>query len=140
MSKRSFVDTNILLYAHDRSAGDKHEMARSLVERLWEERSAVISTQVLQELYVNLRRQATRPLSRLGAAAVIEDYLAWEVVVNDGKSILGALEIERAHRLSFRDALIVQAAATSRAEVLYSEDLNAGQRFGGIVVRNPFGA
>ena len=138
MSKRSFVDTNILLYAHDRSAGDKHEMARSLVERLWEERSAVISTKVLQELYVNLRSQATRQLSRARAAAVIEDYLAWEVVVNDGKSILEALELERAYVLSFWDALIVQAAITSRAEVLYSEDLNAWQRFGAIVVRNPF--
>jgi len=138
MSERSFIDTNILVYAHDRSAGDKHEMARQLVEHHWEERSAVISTQVLQELYVNLRRQATRPLSRARAAAVIEDYLAWEVVVNDGKSILEALELERAYVLSFWDALIVQAAITSRAEVLYSEDLNAGQRFGAIVVRNPF--
>jgi len=138
MSERSFIDTNILVYAHDRSAGDKHEMARRLVEHHWEERSAVISTQVLQELYVNLRRQATRPLSRARAAAVIEDYLAWEVVVNDGKSILEALELERAYVLSFWDALIVQAATTSRAEVLYSEDLNAGQRFGAIVVRNPF--
>ena len=140
MSERSFVDTNILVYAHDRSAGEKHETARHIVERLWEERSAVVSTQVLQELYVNLRRQATKPLSRSRAAAIIEDYLSWDVVVNDGNSILGALEIERAHRLSFWDALIVQAAINSRAEVLYSEDLNAGQRFGGMVVRNPLQA
>jgi predicted nucleic acid-binding protein len=137
MSERVFVDTNILVYAHDRSAGTKHELARQLLERLWEERSAVISTQVLQELYVNLRRQAAKPLSRARAAAIIEDYLSWEVVINDGKSILEALEIERAHRLSFWDALIVQAAIASRAEVLYSEDLNDGQRIAGVRVRNP---
>lgn len=138
MSERSFVDTNILVYAHDSSAGIKHTVARELVERLWEERSAAISTQVLQELYVRLRRQATRPLARSRAVAVIEDYLAWSVVVNDEKSILRALELERANRISFWDALIVQAAIASRAAVLLSEDLNDGQRFEGVEVRNPF--
>jgi predicted nucleic acid-binding protein len=69
---------------------------------------------------------------------VIEDYLAWKVVVNDGKAILEALEIERAHKLSFWDALIVQAAISSRATVLYSENLKHGQRFAGVEVRNPF--
>ena len=137
MSERSFVDTNILVYAHDRSAGEKHEMARHLVERLWEERSAVISTQVLQELYVSLRQKASKPLSRSRAAAIIEDYLSWDVVVNDGNSILEALEIERAHHLSFWDALIVHAAITSRAGVLYSEDLNDGQKIAGVRVKNP---
>jgi predicted nucleic acid-binding protein len=137
MSGRSFVDTNILVYAHDTAAGRKHVAARKLVETLWEQRSGVISTQVIQELYVSLRRQATRPLSRSRAVAVIEDYLAWDVVVNDGRSILEALEIERAHRLSFWDALIVQAAIGSRAAVLYSEDLNDGQLIAGVEVRNP---
>jgi predicted nucleic acid-binding protein len=137
MSERSFVDTNILVYAHDSSAGDKHKLARELVERLWEERSAAISTQVLQELYVRIRRQATRPLPRSRAVALIEDYLAWRVVVNDERSILGALELERAHRISFWDALIVQAAITSRAAVLYSEDLNDGQQISGVRVQNP---
>ena len=137
MSERSFVDTNVLVYAHDRSAGEKHEKARRLVERLWEERSAVISTQVLQELYVSLRQKASKPLSRSRAAAIIEDYLSWDVVVNDGNSILEALEIERAHHLSIWDALIVHAAITSRAAVLYSEDLNDGQKIAGVRVKNP---
>ena len=138
MRERVFVDTNILVYAHDLSTGAKNELARDLVERLWEERSAAISTQVLQELYVNLRSISGKPLSRASAAAVIEDYLAWRVVVNDEKSILGALELERAHRISFWDALIVHAAISSRAAILYSEDLNDGQRFGSVQVRNPF--
>jgi predicted nucleic acid-binding protein len=138
MRERVFVDTNILVYAYDSSSGAKNDQSRELVERLWEERSAAISTQVLQEFYVNLRSLSEKPLSRARAAAVIEDYLAWNVVVNDGRAILEALEIERAHKLSFWDALIVQAAISSRASVLYSENLNHGQRFSGVEVRNPF--
>ncbi len=56
MSDRCFVDTNILMYAHDSAAGEKHERAKALVEELWQARSGVVSTQVLQELAVNLRR------------------------------------------------------------------------------------
>lgn len=63
MSDRAFVDTNILVYAHDRAAGDKHRAARELVEKLWECRTGVVSTQVLQELYVIVRRKARQPLS-----------------------------------------------------------------------------
>jgi predicted nucleic acid-binding protein len=62
MSDKFFVDTNILIYAHDTAAGTKHERARALVEELWRERSGVVSTQVLQELCVNLRRKTGRPL------------------------------------------------------------------------------
>ena len=61
-SDKDFVDTNILMYAHDTSAGAKHERARALVEELWRDRTGVISTQVLQELCVNLRRKAGNPL------------------------------------------------------------------------------
>lgn len=56
MSDKAFVDTNVLVYAHDAAAGRKHDLAAQLVERLWQDRAAVLSTQVLQELYVNLRR------------------------------------------------------------------------------------
>ena len=91
MSGRTFVDTNILVYAHDTSAGAKHDVARSLVERLWHERTGAVSTQVLQELYVSLRRRAGRPLAREDAHAVVTDYLRWEVVVNNGQSILDAI-------------------------------------------------
>lgn len=62
MSDRYVVDTNILMYTHDTSAGVNHERAKALVEELWRERSGVVSTQVLQELTVNLRRKAGRPI------------------------------------------------------------------------------
>ena len=137
MSASCFVDTNILVYAHDRSAGEKHRRARDLVSSLWHDRSAAISTQVLQELYVNLRRKAGRPLASDEARSLIADYLRWDVVVNTGESILDAMEIESRHQISFWDALIVQAAAAAGVEVLYSEDLGHGQSYGSVRVMNP---
>jgi predicted nucleic acid-binding protein len=137
MSDRYFVDTNILMYAHDSSAGAKHERARALVEELWRERTGVVSTQVLQELSVNLRRKASRPLDPKATRDVIADYLTWQVVVNDGDSILEALDLEARHRISFWDALVVQAAQASGAKVLYSEDLSDGHKYGSVQVVNP---
>jgi predicted nucleic acid-binding protein len=137
MSARYFVDTNILMYAHDTAAGAKHERARELVEDLWQSRKGVVSTQVLQELAVNLRRKARRPLDAKATRQVIVDYLAWHVVQNGGDSILEALEVEDRYKISFWDALIVQAAESAGAEVLYSEDLSDGQRYGSVRVVNP---
>jgi len=138
MSARFFVDTNILLYAHDVVAGDKHERARSLVEELWDTRAGVVSTQVLQELAVNLRKKARKPLGARATRELVSDYLAWQVEVNDGDSILEALDIEARYQVSFWDALIIQAANASGAEILYSEDLSDGQHYGTTRVVNPF--
>jgi predicted nucleic acid-binding protein len=132
-----FVDTNILLYAHDRSAGLKHERCRQLIERLWTSGQGVLSTQVLQELCINLRRKIARPLPVEEIRHIIEDYLSWEIVVNTPASVLHALEIEVRCETSFWDALILQAAESSGAAVLYSEDLAAGQKYGAVQVINP---
>jgi predicted nucleic acid-binding protein len=138
MSDRYFVDTNILMYAHDTAAGEKHARAKALVEDLWQNRSGVVSTQVLQELAVNLRRKAKRPLDARATRDVVSDYLAWQVVVNGGDSILEVLELEARYQISFWDALVIQAAQTAGADVLYSEDLSDGQRYGSVKVENPF--
>jgi predicted nucleic acid-binding protein len=137
MSDRYFVDTNILVYAHDTSAGAKHERAKALVEDLWRQRSGVVSTQVLQELCVNLRRKAGHPVDLRTAREIIADYLSWDVVTNTGESILEALQLEEHYQISFWDALIVQAAEASGAAVLYSEDLSDGQTYRGVRVVNP---
>jgi predicted nucleic acid-binding protein len=137
MSDRYFVDTNILMYAHDTAAGDKHVRARTLVEGLWERRSGVVSTQVLQELAVNLRRKAKKPLDSKATRDVVSDYLAWQVVVNGGDSILEALDLEARYQISFWDALVIQAAQVAGAEILYSEDLSDGQKYGTVRVKNP---
>src|SRR5579862_721921 len=137
MPDKYFVDTNILLYAHDRSAGLKHERARQLIERLWISGQGVLSTQVLQELCINLRRRIARPLSVEEIRSLIQDYLSWEIVVNDPASVLRALEIEVRHNTSFWDALVLQAAESAGAAILYSEDLAARQKYGPVQVINP---
>ena len=139
MSGRVFVDTNVLIYAHDISTGAKHEKARSLVERLWQERTGAVSTQILQELYVSLRHKAARPLASEEARALVADYLRWEVVVNSGESILDAIVLEQRYGISFWDALVVHSARTCGAELLYSEDLSDGQAYDSVRVVNPFG-
>jgi predicted nucleic acid-binding protein len=115
----------------------KHERARAIVEELWRTRSGVVSTQVLQELCVNLRRKAGRPLDLKTTREIVTDYLSWEVVVNTGESILEALEIESQHGISFWDALVIHAAASSGAAVLYSEDLADGRTYSSVRVVNP---
>ena len=140
MSDRYFVDTNVLMYAHDSAAGEKYQRAKALVEKLWETRAGVVSTQVLQELAVNLRRNAKKSLDAKATRDVISDYLTWQIVVNGGDSILEALDLEAKYQISFWDALIVQAAHVSGAAVLYSEDLSDGQAYGAVRVINPFRA
>jgi predicted nucleic acid-binding protein len=137
MSDRYFVDTNILMYAHDTSAGEKHERAKALVEELWRDRTGVVSTQVLQELSVNLRKKARRPLDAKATRDIVADYLTWQVIVNGGESILEAIDLEMRYRISFWDALVIQAAELSGAEILYSEDLSDGQKYGSVQVINP---
>jgi predicted nucleic acid-binding protein len=137
MSDKYFIDTNILMYAHDRSAGLKHDRARQLIERLWISGQGVLSTQVLQELCINLRRKIPRPLPVGELRRLIQDYLSWEIVVNTPTSVLDALEIEVRYKTSFWDALVLQAAESSGATVLYSEDLAAGQSYGTVQVINP---
>jgi len=137
MAEKYFVDTNILIYAHDRTAGLKHERARQLVERLWTSGQGVLSTQVLQELCVNLRRKVANPIPVDEIRRLIQDYLSWEIVVNSPEAVIHALEIEVRYKTSFWDALILQAAEQSGAAVLYSEDLAGKQTFGTVRVVNP---
>lgn len=134
---KAFVDTNILVYAHDLAAGEKHTRARSLVERLWNDRCGVLSTQVLQEFYVNIRKKARAPVSPADAKQWLADYLNWEVVVNDTNAVIEAIDWEERYQISFWDALILQAASSAGAEILYSEDLNHGQHYENLRVQNP---
>jgi len=137
MSDKYFVDTNILMYAHDTTAGEKHERAKAVVEELWRTGSGIVSTQVLQELCVNLRRKTARPPDAKKTRDLISDYLTWRVVVNSEESILAALDLEERHQIAFWDALVIQAAQASGADVLYSEDLSDGHMYGSVRVVNP---
>ena len=137
MNDKVFVDTNILVYAHDLISGAKNERARALMEKLWNTGDGVLSTQVLQELCVNLQRKVRNPLTIEETRSLIEDYLEWQIVVNTPDSVIGALMIEARHQISFWDALIVHAAERSGAAILYSEDLSDGQIYGSVRVVNP---
>lgn len=136
MNDKYFVDTNILVYAHDHAAGDNHR-ARALIEKLWNSGGGVLSTQVLQELCVNVRRKSGHPLSVEETRRLIQDYSSWTIMINTAESVIEALDIESRYNISFWDALIVQAAGSSGATVVYSEDLAHGQSYGSVRVVNP---
>jgi predicted nucleic acid-binding protein len=138
MSGKIFVDTNILVYAHDLDAGEKHETAKEIIIQLWESRSALISTQVLQELYVTLTRKIPQPLDGSMVRRILSSYLSWEIIVNEPEIILQAGEIEESYMISFWDALIVAAAFSGNASTLFTEDLNHGQYIEGVLIKNPF--
>jgi predicted nucleic acid-binding protein len=137
MADKYFVDTNILLYAHDSSGGVKRDRARQVIERLWSTGEGVLSTQVLQELCVNLRRKVARPLPVDEVRSLIQDYLSWEIVVNTPQSVIQALEIAVRYKISYWDALVLQAAESCGAAILYSEDFSTGQNYGAVQVINP---
>lgn len=138
MSAKVFLDTNILIYAHDRDAGAKRDTAVALLRDLWERRCGVVSTQVLQEFYVNVTRKIATPLSRSQTRGLLRNYLSWQIETNVPETILAASEIEERHRLSFWDAMIVASAVRSGAERLLTEDLNHDQVIEGVRVQNPF--
>ncbi|MEO7189717.1 MAG: PIN domain-containing protein [Vicinamibacterales bacterium] len=135
---RTFVDTNVLIYAHDVDAGRKHEVAERLIRGLWTDRAGVLSTQVLQEFYVNVTRKIRKPLTKPEARSVLDTYAPWCVEGITTADIKAAFQIEDHARLGFWDALIVAVAARSGARRLLSEDLNAGQTVAGVTIHNPF--
>ena len=112
--------------------------ARRVIRELWEEGAGALSTQVLQEFYVNVRRKSRKPISIRSARSLVADYMAWDPVVNDGTSILEAMDAERRHKISFWDALIVVAAQKCEADVILSEDFSHGQKYGSVRIVNPF--
>ena len=135
---RTFVDTNVLIYAHDIDAGRKHDVAKAVLRDLWAERAGVLSTQVLQEFYVNATRKLKKPLARQEARTVVETYAAWCVEGITPADVSMAFQIEDRARVGFWDALIVAVAVRCGARRLLSEDLNAGQRIAGLTIHNPF--
>jgi predicted nucleic acid-binding protein len=137
MSGKTFIDTNVLIYAHDIDALAKNEIARAALRELWSERTGVLSMQVLQEFYVNVTRKIKSPLSKDSARSVVSNYLPWCMETTPAE-ISSAFRIEDESQIGFWDALILSSALKSGATRILSEDLNAGQRIAGILVENPF--
>jgi predicted nucleic acid-binding protein len=137
MSDKTFVDSNVLVYAHDVDAREKHEIAQAILRELWSERNGVLSLQVLQEFYVNVTRKIPHPLPKPAARSVVNTYTTW-CMETTPTELATAFRIEDENRIGFWDALIVAAASKSGARRVVSEDLNDGQVIRGVRIENPF--
>lgn len=135
---KTFVDTNVLVYAHDAQAGSRHVTARRVLGELWDSRHGSLSTQVLQEFYAVATRKLKPALPRREARALVAAYGEWCDVATEPQLIVAASRLEEEHTLAFWDALIVAAALRADARVLISEDLQDGRQFGSLRVANPF--
>lgn len=138
MKDKVFLDTNIIVYAHDRSSGDKHAAAREIMDHLWESREGVISVQILQEFFVCVTKKIAKPLPIKNARILLEYLSSWDVVTNDKYITLKAIDLQEKYRFSFWDSLVIQAAIKGGATILMSEDLPDGKVVEGLKIVNPF--
>jgi len=137
MSDVVFVDSNILIYAHDADAGPKRDRAVEKLRGLWDSGAGRLSVQVLQEFYVNVTRKLATPVSRSTAREVVSSYGAWVREPTTSATVIRAIDIAEMAQLMFWDALIVASAEEMQATHIYSEDLNAGQTIAGVKLVNP---
>ncbi len=133
-----FVDSDILLYAHDNSAGPKHARSRELLRQLWQSGDGCVSTQVLEEFALQATRCVARPLEPSVAAQILSDLAVWQVHRPSAGNLADALRLAEAQAMSFWDALVITSAVQLGCETLWSERLPAGRRFGPVVLRCPF--
>lgn len=131
-----FVDTNVILYACDASAVQKHDLSVGLLARLAANKSGVLSIQVLMELYSNATRKFR--MSSDEAEAVLDDFADWRLHRPDYASIIEAVQLQRRYKLAWYDAMILNSAIESDCSILWTEDFSDGQRFGDLVIRNPY--
>jgi predicted nucleic acid-binding protein len=138
IDEQAFVDTNVLVYAFDRTDSNKKQTAQKLITHLGDKDLLRLSTQVVQELFVTLTRKVTQRCSSQEAIEILDHLAVWPLVQIDYSAIKAAVSVSDEARISFWDALVVVAAARSGASILYTEDLNDGQEILGVKVRNPF--
>jgi predicted nucleic acid-binding protein len=137
MNAKTFVDTNVLVYAYDEREGYKQEAATRILHSLRQERSGTLSMQVLQEFYSTVTRKLATPLPKDKARLIVDRFAYW-CVETTPEEIKRAFRIEDEARIGFWDALIIAAAIKSGATRILSEDLNPGQTIAGIQIENPF--
>ncbi len=135
---RQFVDTNVLVYAHDVSASAKHERAKVLLADLWAQGQGCLSIQVLQEFYVNITAKVRRPLDPETARQRVEDLGFWTIHSPTPDDVVAAIRLQQSARLSFWDAMVVVSAQRLECPTLWSEDLQPGQIILGVTITNPF--
>ena len=131
-----FVDTNIFVYAHDGGACRKHDRSVELLTRLFDEGTGAVSVQVLQEFYAAVTRKLGMPAQQ--AEDVIADLSGWTIHCPRHQDVLRASRLHRRYKIGWWDAVLVNSAIELGSDVLWSEDLTNGQRYGTVTVRNPF--
>ena len=136
MSEREFLDTNVLIYAHDARDPRKRASAQELLLRLLRERRGVLSTQVLQEFFAAATRKLGMPseVARLN----VSSYARFDVVSLSVPDLIAAIDLHRLHHLTIWDALIVRAALNGACTTLHSEDMQDGRTIDALVVHDPF--
>ena len=137
-ASRIFVDTNVLVYVFDDAEAQKQARARACLEHEQDAHELVVSTQVLQELYVALTKGSAPITTPEVAEQAVRAAAGYTVLQVDAGLVLNAIAATRKHQHSFWDALVLQTAAAGRCDVVLSEDLNDGQVVDGVRVRNPF--
>jgi predicted nucleic acid-binding protein len=133
-----FVDTSVLIHAHDLDSGLKRAIAEQVLKQLWQDETGVISTQVLLEFYAALTSGSASPVPRRAARDLVHAYTVWPLITLDAADILAASDFEERYRLNFRDAQIVVAARKSGATLLLSDSLQPYRPIAGLEVQNPF--
>ncbi len=139
-SPREFIDSNVLVYGHSATSGVRWERASALLTRLWESETGCLSIQVLQESFVTLTRKVSEPLPPAQAGKVVEEYGRWTVHSPLADDVVAAIDLSTRLRISLWDAMIVRSAHSLGCQTLWTEDLNDGQSYAGVTVRNPFAA
>ena len=137
MSDVVFVDSNILVYAHDADAGPKRDRAVKSLRLLWESGAGRLSVQVLQEFYISVTRKLAAPGARSTAREVVSSYGAWVHEPTTPDTVTRAIDIAEMAQIMFWDALLVASAEQAKATHVYSEYLNAGQIIAGVKIVNP---
>lgn len=133
-----FVDTNVMGYAYDTADPAKQARAIEVLEDLWERAEGVVSTQVLQELYVVLTRKFAEPLTPAAARRVVAMYAIWPRDDPTPATVLAASELTERDSVSFWDGMILVSAQRMGAETLLTEDLSHGRLIEGVRIENPF--
>jgi predicted nucleic acid-binding protein len=138
MTDSIFVDTNILVYAHDVTAGAKHKRAQELLLELWESKAGCLSIQVMQEFYVTVTHKVTKPMEVITAMEIIRDLSYWRVHEPVPDDVIKAIKLHQQYLIAFWDAMVLQSAAQLGCSMIWSEDLNPGQVYEGVRLLNPF--
>jgi predicted nucleic acid-binding protein len=139
MSDRFFLDTNIFVYSFDQCATAKAQKATELIREALTTQKGVISYQVVQEFFNVALRRFSQPMQTADAEQYLSTVFRPLLGVHSSQALYAeALHLHAQNGLSWYDALIVSGAIQARCDLLYTEDLQHGQRFGGLQVRNPF--